>query len=326
MIKKINGTWLEFHHLGLPEGKYFNPMTHEFSKEQWIEKVHEIHSLHMKYIIIMEVANFDGKDYHEVYYPSKLYDVTKEIKCENPIEVILSECDKLGIKVFMSVGFYSNWWHAFDNMVDENAFVRAFAGMDEIHNLYGHHKSFYGWYYPDESQISHYMDEEFITYVNRYTKKVHELNPEYKTLIAPYGTCKLVADDGYIEQLRRLDVDFVAYQDEVGVKKTDETKTAQFYKNLKRAHDIANRSKLWADVEVFTFEGDVYKSALLPAPIERIKKQLEAVSPYVEEILIFEYQGMMNKPGTIAFCGHPDSIQLYRDYKKLLDTIEKNDE
>ena len=92
---------------------------------------------------------------------------------------------------------------------------------------------------------------------------------------------------------------------------------------LKKAHDKANRSKLWADVEVFTFEGDVYKSALLPANIERLKKQLEAVSPYVEEILIFEYQGMFNKPGTIAFCGHPDSIEYYKDYKKLLDEIEK---
>ena len=96
-----------------------------------------------------------------------------------------------------------------------------------------------------------------------------------------------------------------------------------YCKALKKAHDKANRSKLWADVEVFTFEGDVYKSALLPANIERLKKQLEAVSPYVEEILIFEYQGMFNKPGTIAFCGHPDSIEYYRQYKKLLEEIEK---
>lgn len=322
MIKKINGTWLEFHHLGIPEGKYFNPMTHEFSKEQWIAKVHEIHSLHMKYIVIMETANFDDDKYNEVYYPSKIYEVSKEIKCENPIEVILTECDKLDIKVFISVGFYTNWWHTFENMTNEITFKRAFAAMDEIHNLYKHHPSFYGWYYPDESEINYHMDEEFITYVNRYTKKVHSLNPNYKTLIAPYGTCKLHVDEVYIDQLKRLDVDFIAYQDEVGVKKTDETKTANFYKKLKEAHDLAGRSRLWADVEVFTFEGDVYKSALLPAPIERIKKQLEAVSPYVDEILIFEYQGMFNKPGTIAFCGHPDSIQLYKDYKEFLDTIE----
>ena len=52
-------------------------------------------------------------------------------------------------------------------------------------------------------------------------------------------------------------------------------------------------------------------------------KGYDVVSPYVEEILIFEYQGMFNKPGTIAFCGHPDSIEYYKDYKKLLDEIEK---
>ena len=324
MIKRINGTWLEFHHLGLPEGKYFNPMTHEFSEEQWRAKVQEIAELKMKYIVLMETANVDHVNhYDECYYDSKYYKKTEMIKCNNPIEVLLDECDKLGIKVFVSVGFYSNWWNTFDNMTNDEAFKKAFLAMDELHEIYGHHKSFYGWYFPDESEISYHFDEEFITYVNRYSKKVRSLNPNYKTLIAPYGTCKLSADDEYVEQLKRLDVDFVAYQDEVGVKKTTEDKTAAFYAALKKAHDKANRSKLWADVEVFTFEGDVYKSALLPANIERLKKQLEAVSPYVEEILIFEYQGMFNKPGTIAFCGHPDSIEYYKDYKKLLEEIEK---
>ena len=309
--------------MGIPEGKYFNPMTHEFSEEQWRAKVNEIAELKMKYLVIMETANFDDDKYHECYYNSKHYEKSTEIKCEDPIGVILDEADKLGLRVFVSVGFYSNWWKTFDNMTQESAFTRAFLAMDELHEIYGHHESFYGWYFPDESEIRYHFDEEFITYVNRYSEKVRSLNPRYKTLIAPYGTCKLSADDEYVEQLKRLDVDFVAYQDEVGVKKTTEDKTKEFYKALKKAHDKANRSKLWADVEVFTFEGDVYRSALLPANIERLKKQLEAVSPSVEEILIFEYQGMFNKPGTIAFCGHPDSIEYYRQYNKLLEEIEK---
>lgn len=323
MIKRINGSWIEFHHLGIPEGKYFNPMTHNFSAKQWITKVREMHELKMKYLVIMETANFDGDKYEEVYYPSKIYKQSKEIKCKNGIEVILNECDKLGMKVFISIGFYTNWWHASENMVNEETFKRAFAAIDEIHSLYKHHESFYGWYYPDESEISYHLSEDFINYCNRNSAKIHSLDKEYKTLIAPYGTCKLSADDEYVEQLTRLDVDFVAYQDEVGVKKTDEYHTENFFKALKKAHDKANRSKLWADVEVFTFEGQVYKSALLPANIERLERQLKAVSPYVEEILIFEYQGMFNKPGTIAYCGHPDSIQYYKDYKKLLRKIEK---
>lgn len=323
MIKRINGTWLEFHHLNLEEGKYFNDYIHNFSEKQWKTKINEIHSLSMKYIVIMQSANYDEPEYHGVFYPSNIYEFSKDIKCNNPIEVILSECDKLGIKVFISVGFYSNWRNTLENMTSKAITMKAFAAMDEIHNLYKHHKSFFGWYYPDESEINYHMDEEFIAYVNCYSKKVHELSPNYKTLIAPYGTCKLHADDIYIDQLRRLDVDYVAYQDEVGVRKTDETKTSLFYKKLKEAHDIANRSKLWADVEIFSFEGDVYKSALIPAPIDRIKKQLEAISPYVDEILIYEYQGMMNKPGTIAFCGHNNSTKLYIDYKEFLDNLKK---
>ena len=91
---------------------------------------------------------------------------------------------------------------------------------------------------------------------------------------------------------------------------------------MKRVHDKAGRSKLWADMEVFEFEGDVYRSALVPATMERIKRQLKSISPYVEKVLCYEYIGMFNKPGTIAYCGHPDSVKLYRDYESFLERIK----
>ena len=76
-------------------------------------------------------------------------------------------------------------------------------------------------------------------------------------------------------------------------------------------------------MEVFEFEGDVYTSALYPAAMERIERQIKSISPFVDEILIYQYQGMFNKPGTTAFCGHPGSIQLYNDYKAWLDKLNK---
>ena len=39
------------------------------------------------------------------------------------------------------------------------------------------------------------------------------------------------------------------------------------------------------------------------------------MSPYVEKILIYQYQGLLNAPGTSAFCGHPDSETLYRAWE-----------
>ena len=78
------------------------------------------------------------------------------------------------------------------------------------------------------------------------------------------------ADDQYVRQLEQLDVDFIAYQDEIGVEKTKVEESAAFFENLYKMHKKASKSRLWADVEVFRFEGKVYQSALLPAPAERV--------------------------------------------------------
>ena len=316
-MKKINGTWFELHHFNLAEGKYFNDTTHAFTDEQWYLKVKEISNAKMKYLVLMQTG-FTDLTTKEAFFDSKYFPKSKMLKANDPLEAMFKAADEEDMKVFVSTGFYGPWMLTFDNMTTEQVFFDSFNVMEEVYAKYGHHKSFYGWYFPDESQIRFHFDEEFITYVNRYSAKSREINPNLKTLIAPYGTCKLSADDEYVEQLKRLDVDFVAYQDEVGVRKTDEYHTAEFYKNLRRAHDKANRSKLWADVEVFTFEGDVYKSALLPAPIERIERQLNAISEYVDEVLIFEYQGMFNAPNSKAYTGHPGSTKLYEDYMALL--------
>ena len=100
------------------------------------------------------------------------------------------------------------------------------------------------------------------------------------------------------------------------MRKSKPEDTAEYYKNLRRAHDLAGKAALWADMEVFEFEGDVYKSALIPAKWERVERQIESIAPYVDEILIYQYIGMFNKPGTIAYCGHIDSIDYYGDLAK----------
>jgi hypothetical protein len=120
--------------------------------------------------------------------------------------------------------------------------------------------------------------------------------------------------------LESLDVDIIAYQDEVGVEKSALEETPAFFEGLRKAHDRARRAAIWADVEIFQNEGAVYKSALLPAPFHRIVRQLEAVSPWVEKILVYQYQGMMNKPGSEAFCGSPESTKLYTAYVNWLRT------
>lgn len=318
MIRKINGSFIEFHHVNKKEGTLYNDAIHAFTEAQWREKIDEMHALGMRYVVILATASYGNEDdENECYYDSAYYRKSDVVRCSDPIEAILDEADKLNMLVFLGVGFYSNYHRPWETMQREEAYVRAFRAIDELHAKYSSHVSLYGWYLSDECGINGYLEEFFITYVNRYDEKIKSLNPAYKLLIAPYGTKNIVADDTYISQLKRLHVDFIAYQDEVGVRKATPEQTKEYFRNLKAAHDAAGMSRLWADVETFSFADKVYQSSLLPAPIDRIREQLESVSPYVDEILIYEYLCTMNKENTTAFCGVKESYQLYRDYANL---------
>lgn len=305
---KVNGTFFEFHHHNTAEGKYWNPAIDRFTAEDWREKVREIAAIGMEYVVVMATALYD-----KCYFQSSVYPFA-DIPCADPIEEVLDEADKLNIKVFLGNGFFGDWQKAAENIVSEEVFVRSTRAMEELAALYGHHASFYGWYYPDEVRINESFSEDFVRYVNRCSAICHKLTPGKKTLIAPYGTRFVRADEAYVQQLKVLDVDFIAYQDEVGVRKTAPENTKVYFEALKKAHDAADRSKLWADVEVFDFEGDVYKSALIPADFDRIKMQLANVAPYVETILVYQYLGLMNPAASKAFAGHMDSQKLYSDY------------
>lgn len=308
MMKFMKGTWFEFQHHNLKEGVYWNPECRNFDCSQWREKVREIRQTGMEYIVLLASSlNF------QAYFDTDIFPKA-EMNCANPLETLLSEADECGMKVFMSAGFYGDWTQTLLNMTDPAITRTGLKAMNQLTESFGHHRSFYGWYLPDETCINGYFSRDFINYINTYAKEARKLNMNSKVLIAPYGTRLVKADDTFTGQLESLDVDFIAYQDEVGVRKTKVEESAAFFEKLKRAHDKAGRSALWADVEIFEFEGEVYRSALLPAEISRVKRQLEAVSPYVENILVYQYQGMMNKPGSKAFAGHASSERLYVDY------------
>ncbi len=321
MLKPVVGTWFEFRHHTACEGKYWDKECAAFTAKQWEEKIAEIASLGMKYLVLMSAA-LKLPDEEECYFESDIYPMAK-LGCDDPMRVMFETCDKYDMKVFVSCGYYGIYVEPYENMTSLEVRGRAFKAMEQLYARYGHYKSFYGWYYPDETCIEGHFQEEFVDYVNVYSAKAHELAPHTKTMIAPYGTNIIVTDDKYVDQLKRLDVDIVAYQDEVGVQKATPEQTAGYYKALKEAHDKAGRSKIWADVEFFDFEGQVYRSALIPADTDRVIKQLEAVSPYVEEILCYQYQGMMNKPGTNAYCGSENSEKLYNAIKEYNESTKK---
>lgn len=310
-IRPISGSWFELQHHATVEGVDWNPACARFTAEQWEAKIQEMADAGMKYLVLMATAL-----YYRAFFDTSIF-ARWQMGCANPLEAILSAADRHGIRFFIGAGFYGDW-RSSTTISDPVAAKKRLQAIEELAGLYGHHASFYGWYWPDEAEIHPYYTPEFIQYVHACSRLARQLKPHAPILIAPYGTRSAVADDTYVRQLDALDVDIFAYQDEVGVRKSKVTETATYYETLRRAHDRSQKAKLWADVEIFEFQGEAYNSALMPAPFERILRQLEAVSPWVDEVLVYQYQGMMNRPDSAAFAGAPESAKLYTDYMQWL--------
>ncbi|MGB6727382.1 MAG: DUF4434 domain-containing protein [Terracidiphilus sp.] len=312
--KPIAGSWFEFQHHATVESVDWNPALVRFTADQWQAKIKEIADAGLEVLVLMSTAV-----YYRTFFDTAIYPKW-QLACDDPLEAVLSAADKYKIKFFIGVGFYGNWQSG-KTIVDPVANKYRLQSLGELAARYGHHPSFHGWYWPDEAEINPYYSPEFVAYVNTLSNEARRLNPNAPVMIAPYGTRIASPDDKYVRQLDAMDVDIVAYQDEVGVRKSNTTETSAFYEGLRKAHDRSQKAKIWADLEIFEFQEEVYNSALMPAPFERVQRQLEAVSPWVDEILVYQYLGMMNAPGTTAFAGAPASTRLYTDYQHWLKSL-----
>ncbi len=316
-IKPISGSWFDFQHLNIEEGLYWDPALKKFTTEQWKDKVREISEIGMKYLVLMGVAAF-GK----AFYPTNLAPHF-EMACEDPLEAVLSAADEVGIKFFVSNDFWGDGRDPDKMMKDPEIKKIREKSMEEIAARYGHHKSFYGWYFPNESYLHPYFDEFFVDYMNDCARIAKSLMPASVNLIAPYNIKAEKCDDKFVDQLERMNIEIIAYQDGVGVNSTKLGEPAKYFEHLYMAHQKASRSRIWADMEMFYFE-DKTKGNLMPADFSRILRQMKDLSPFVDKILCYQYIGIMNKPDSKAFAGTKDSVRLYNQYKQWYDQYRRN--
>src|SRR5579871_121489 len=208
-------------------------------------------ALGLEYIVIMSSALDD-----KAFYPSGFMP-RHELACEDPIAAVLESAQAHGLKVFVSAGFYGHTTEETSEADDYLDWHRKLAA--ELYARYGGYSAFYGWYVPNEAEINDHYSDGFMRFMADFAPYLRSLDPGKRVLIAPYGTRKVVEDDEFVAQLRALGtagVDFIAYQDEVGVRKTQVDELDAIYARLRRLHDRAaagghTAPALWADTEIF---------------------------------------------------------------------------
>lgn len=319
-VLPITGTWINLAYKDV-RNKYTNPVGFDNTDPTlWETKVRELHSMGMEYLVLMEVAN-EGLS----YYPSKIMDCCYDKNKKSPVEAILDEAGKYGMKVFMSTGWAKN---QDDNLQNPQIKERQLAIMDELASLYQDKKAFWGWYLPVEDCINPVFPEHAVTAVNALVGRAHRLTPGKKTLISPYGLgLSDFNNPEYEKNLSELKVDIIAYQDEVGCVR-ESTPLPELRKNWKHLRDIHNRLniEMWANCETFTWENGTNNrnSALIPASYNRLLAQQAAASDAgVDRIISFMFYGIIEDPSSPFKLGQPsESARLYTQYMSWLNGDE----
>ncbi|MCE5267922.1 MAG: DUF4434 domain-containing protein [Planctomycetaceae bacterium] len=313
-IKPIRGTWLNLFYDDI-RYQYTNPKHVDLiAPKAWRTKIREMSELGVKYLILLAVTN-DGK----AWYESDFMQRVQKPGDESPVSAIMNAADEHDLRVFMSCGWGTNQLadprkpaiqQVQTKIIEETA--RRFAG----------YRSFFGWYFPCEFSAAPHIADEPIQWVNLLAARVRKLTPKAKILISPYFTHQTVADQKYVDQLRKLDVDIIAYQDGVGCAFTTQPQIRGQFARLRWAHNQVPRIAIWGNVESFTWQAEheyPNYSPLIPAAFPRLLSQMEGVSPYVDETISYTVQGMIDKPGSPLPLGEAIySAKLGGDYLDYL--------
>jgi hypothetical protein len=319
-LRHISGAWMGITHWCDKEGKYWQEDIKKLNDNQWREVVRGMDEIGMKIIVVQEV--FRNQEYvgnHKIekegykgraYYSSKLYPEKMQMAAANPIGAILAEADATDSYVFLGVGMYA--W--FDFTAGSLEWHKKVA--KELWELYGHHKSFYGWYISEEIHGTLGTDDsrrqEIVKFFKEFKKYVNQFAPDKPVMLAP--NCHDILD-GYKywpELLKNVDVlcPFAFHRMPVG------DMTGQEAANLMQKLCDDAGSHLWLDMEVFLSDGG---SSLYPRPINQIISDMTKFTNF-EKILCYQYPGLMNPPWAQVKLGGQPAVKLFNDYKKFIQT------
>jgi len=321
--RRISGAWLGLLHWCEKEGRLWNENIRQLTDEHWAEMVREMHEIKMDIIVIQELFRnqmyygkhtIEGDGYHgKAFYPSRLYHGRMPITAKNPVEAILTEADKHNMNVFLPVGLYA-WFDFTKGSLEWHKQV-----ADELHELYGHHKSFYGWYVSEEVYGDLGNDPrswcEIVEFFHEFQAHCRRLAPCKPVMLAP--NCHFVprAVESWRKLLKHCDIICPFGFHRMPAGDISGTEAAELMQKL--CEDAG--AHLWMDMEMFSFEED---NALYPRSISGIIGDLCKFTNF-EHILCYQFPGLMNAPWATEKPGGEATVKLYTDYYNFLKSRER---
>ena len=318
----IDGCWITLYHWSEAEGTYFNEGLKNLDADGWRQIIYSMHKAKITSVLIqnvfdagnyayqhnMTVDTYDGK----AFYPSKLYKNRMPIRCEDPLEVILTAADECGMHVFPGVGMYA-WFEFSPDSLEWHKRVTV-----ELNERYGHHKSFYGWYISEEIMGSLYFDypavpnekyKDIQSFFKEYTAFVRRLTPTKPVALAPNNIHMHWYEKEWLPILENLDI-IIPFA---------------FARSEYNIDEIMNMCRktgthFWVDMEMFAVP---FTDGLRPKKIPDLLKEMKNYDK-LEQIYGYQYTGIMNEPGHRMNLGLAETEKFYSEYMNYLKTKEEN--
>lgn len=334
----ISGTFFQIDHWSDEEGARFQNELRLLNEEHWVQMVYDMAAIGIDTLVYQQCVDCrHGWDHTLAYYRSQKRPMLPWIKGD-PMTAVADTCDKLGMKIIYGIGtVYTKDPYLCCDEVLEHARITA----SELLELYGNRPSFAGWYwtfeYPPSSVAGLCSLRKIVPAIRRLADCSFMIAPNLDRLMVPYI-------------LQEIDVDIVAYQDNVGLgvvpdmfgrhARANRYKSLDYleplYKFIKFAHDgwqdqdageidywncyfrRRGRTALWNDLEIWEFD---HRKALHPTELSRVVAQLEESAPFVDKQIIYQYPGLMHHPDHPIKVGGERAATLYEGYAAYRDTV-----
>ncbi len=321
----IDGCWISIYHWSEGEARWFNGDLKKLTDEDWKKQIYSMNEVGIKGIIIQNVFHCDEyagkhsmsvKDYKGLaLYPSGLFGERYPIAARDPVEAILSAADECEMSVFMGVGSFA-WFDFSPEALEWHKNV-----TNELFELYGTHKSLYGWYvsaeifgalYYDYPHVENEKYKEIVTFFQEYKAFVDKLTPTKPIAFAPNNIRFQEFEKEWKEILPNVDIllPFAFARDPENL-------------NIKEIADICEAccTHFWVDMEMFAWPID---NGLLPKSIEELIGEIRFYDD-VEQIYGYQFTGIMNPPDNQYNLGGERAKELYKRYMEYYKCIgERN--
>jgi hypothetical protein len=292
-------------------------MSGSWDDERWQTEIENMKEAGIEYLILQDVAEKGSEALGgnwNVYYDSELPVFENAALGGNVIEKALQSCEGSGIKVFVGLAMFDDFWNETSLSPQYKEVCGVMADMvEEIYEKYGDYECLYGWYFTPEisnSLIRQVHVGGLADGINTVIDAINETDEIKPLLMSPFSSEYLAAGPmlslaSYVRLINGInfrDGDIFAPQDAVGAKWVSEENLERNWKLYRAAVDSCDADlKLWANCENFStvvapsvLEGILNPPATentvyVTETLDRFVRQMDIASRYTDNIITFSY-------------------------------------